>query len=467
MKKMFYILMIAFPIIVCTQQVLAQSSPLDYAWKYVGDAGISAGQVYYTSLAFNPIDGNPYVAYQDYADSLRATVMKFNGFNWELVGNAGFSAASAYFISLAFRPSDGQPYVAYQDWGQPAKATVMTFDGSNWVNVGNAGFSIGEADDISLAFSPSGEPYVAYIDVVDNVKATVMRFDGTNWVNVGNAGFSADTAVCTSLAFSPSGEPYVAYVDYANSRKVTVMKFDGSSWLNVGNAGFSGENSSLTNLVFNPFDGQPYVAFTDVEDSSKATVMKFDGTSWSYVGNRGCSEKTIYAPSLAFNSTDGFPYMAFAYGVNLSEDNNLTVMKFNGTNWVGVGTADFARTLGSYISLAFPPSGGQPYVAFPDYGNFKKVSVMKYDSAFNGIKVPQQARLSIYPNPATDIITIETSGATRESNLVFLNIEGQQLITRQLTQPKTQLDISSLPSRVYFVRLTSDKSVATGKIIKQ
>ena len=74
---------------------------------------------------------------------------------------------------------------------------------------------------------------------------------------------------------------------------------------------------------------------------------------------------------------------------------------------------------------------------------------------------------TIYPNPATDKLTVVITRAAEEPNLNISNIEGQQLITRQITQPKTQLDINSLPSGVYFVRLTSDKSVLTGKFIKQ
>jgi hypothetical protein len=46
-------------------------------------------------------------------------------------------------------------------------------------------------------------------------------------------------------------------------------------------------------------------------------------------------------------------------------------------------------------------------------------------------------------------------------------MEGQQLITRQLTEPKTQIDISNLPSGVYFVRVTNDKTVEVGKITKE
>ena len=117
-------------------------------------------------------------------------------------------------------------------------------------------------------------------------------------------------------------------------------------------------------------------------------------------------------------------------------------------------------------SLAFSPAG-QPYVAYEDYGTDFKATVMKYDSVYVGVKEPQESRISLYPNPATDKITVETLGTTGKSNLAIVNLEGQRLITRQITKPKTQIDISSLPSGVYFVRITNEKTLEVGKIIKQ
>jgi len=312
MKKLFYILLLLVPVVVCAQQGWAQSTPMNYAWKYVGNAGFSAGSVAYTSLAFSS-SGQPYVAYQDSRNSNKITVMKFDNTNWINVGNAGFSSTIADNISLAFNPT-GQPYVVYGDGGNFGKATVMKFDGSNWVNVGIAGFSAGNALNISLAFSPSGCPCVAYIDGADSNKATVMSFDGTNWVKIGNSGFSAGEVSYPSLVVSPSGEPYVAFVDIGNSYKATVMK---------------------------------------------------------------------------------------------------------------------------------------------------------YDSVYFGISKQQKSRLSIYPNPVSDYITIETSAITNTSQLSISNLSGQEVITRQITEQKTQLDISSLPQGIYFVRLTNDKTITMGKLIKE
>jgi hypothetical protein len=201
-------------------------------------------------------------------------------------------------------------------------------------------------------------------------------------------------------------------MDYGNSLKATVMKFDGTNWMNVGNTGFSADEAWYTSLAFSP-SGQPYVAYEDMSISGKATVMKF-----------------------------------------------------NGTNWVNVGFVGFSKGQVWFPSVAFSPSG-QPYVAYTDFGNDFKATVMKYDSVFVGVNEHQESRLSLYPNPATDKITIETSATPAQSQLSISNLSGQQLITRPITEPKTQLNVSSLPSGVYFVRLTSDKSVAMGKLIKQ
>jgi photosystem II stability/assembly factor-like uncharacterized protein len=83
-------------------------------------------------------------------------------------------------------------------------------------------------------------------------------------------------------------------------------------------------------------------------------------------------------------------------------------------------------------------------------------------------EIPVSSKLlKIYPNPAIDKIIIETSGVSQESNLAIVNTQGQELILRQMTEPKTQIDISNLPSGVYFVRVTNDKTVEVGKFVKE
>jgi hypothetical protein len=231
----------------------------------------------------------------------------------------------------------------------------------------------------------------------------------------------------------------------------------------VGNAGFSSGSAGDPRLAFSP-SGQPYVAYIDPGYGDAMTVMKFDGTNWVNVGNEGFSGYLDGYPSLAFGPSDGLPYVAYQDG---GYSMNVTVMKFDGTNWVNVGNAGFSSNGAEYISIAFSPSDGQPYVAYSDVVNSYKATVMKYDSVFVGIDEPQKSRLLIYPNPATDKITIEISGIAIKSQLSIMNLNGQEVIIRQITEPKTQINISNMPSGVYFVRVTNDKTVEIGKMIKQ
>ena len=54
-----------------------------------------------------------------------------------------------------------------------------------------------------------------------------------------------------------------------------------------------------------------------------------------------------------------------------------------------------------------------------------------------------------------------------DGSVSIFGIAGQELITCQITEPKTQLDISNLSGGVYFVRVTGERTVEVGKFIKQ
>lgn len=81
--------------------------------------------------------------------------------------------------------------------------------------------------------------------------------------------------------------------------------------------------------------------------------------------------------------------------------------------------------------------------------------------------VPAGPPISIYPNPATDEVTIEITGNFINGRLTISDLDGRQLITRQINTLKTQVDISSIPCGVYIVKLTSDNTLRVGKFIKE
>ena len=68
----------------------------------------------------------------------------------------------------------------------------------------------------------------------------------------------------------------------------------------------------------------------------------------------------------------------------------------------------------------------------------------------------------IYPNPTSGISTIET---TTNGYLSIYNSSGQELLQQEISESKTIIDISTLPSGVYLIKLINNKTVRVGKLI--
>ncbi len=139
-------------------------------------------------------------------------------------------------------------------------------------------------------------------------------------------------------------------------------------------------------------------------------------------------------------------------------------MKFDGTIWVIVGSAGFSAGIANYASLAFTTVDSNPYIAYTDGGNANKTTVRYYDASL-GISELRSSKIAIYPDPSTNQVTIETSEIPTQSKLSTRDLNGPELITRQITEPKTTIDISNLISGIYFVRLTGDRSIGVGKLL--
>jgi len=140
-------------------------------------------------------------------------------------------------------------------------------------------------------------------------------------------------------------------------------------------------------------------------------------------------DKTTGIPTFYNTSNSGLPNN-WVYSITI--DNS-------GTKWMGV----YSGGLAAYNENGIPVS-------------------IKEDIA-------TEYNLKVFPNPSSDQITLELlhNTATKNTYLTIYNINSQQLLHQEITEPKTQIDISTLPSGVYFVRMTNERTVQVGKFIKQ
>lgn len=100
------------------------------------------------------------------------------------------------------------------------------------------------------------------------------------------------------------------------------------------------------------------------------------------------------------------------------------------------------------------------FVLFPDstYDCDKTVIVSELEIEQN---------FSIYPNPATRILTIETEYVYKKSCfLSIINITGTEMFSQEIKETTTKIDVSTLAQGIYIVRVRNGKFVETTKFVK-
>ncbi len=380
-------------------------------WVPVGSPGFSPAYIQTTSIAIDT-GGIPYLVF---VDSGKATVMKCTGGIWSFVGSRQFSDSTVSSPKIAI---DGNniPFVIYSDYYNSLKATVKKFDGTSWVTVGMEGFSAYEAVTPSIAIAPDGTTYVVYMDGAGG-GATSMKYNGTDWVLVGSAWFSGGMALSPSIAIDSLGTPYVVYSDFNAAGAARVMKFNGTTWVSAG-TGFPYRKAQYTSIAID-MHGTPYVVFEDWVDSAlaiagKTTVMKYNGSNWVFVGSPGFSTEYAAFTSIAIDA-GGIPYVSY---INYGGFSPVIVKKFIGSSWVSVGGPTVSTSPAWCPDLAMDRSGN-PYVSFSDGSYGGKATVMRVDTILSPITGANQlcAGNTILLNE------VKTGGFWSSSNAVIASVD--------------------------------------------
>jgi len=251
-----------------------------------------------------------------------------------------------------------------------------------------------------------------------------------------------------------------SYGSWVDGLKTTNTYDSRNNLINVLNqSSWNGQNQDQTILTYNSIDSVTNKLFQSWDDNwsdYKQEIFTYNNE------NRRINEfDQSWYGSYWVNSLKD----TLTYDVN----NNLTDIKgkyWNETTWINIW-----QRIETFTYDANNLKNSDVFKYWNSNGN----NIMYGDSSYYYFHIvlglndltKDFAKIAIYPNPATDKITIKTSSTHPQSQLSLISPAGQEVLTRQIIQPKTQLDISSLPSGVYIVRLTNDQKVETVKLMKQ
>jgi len=176
------------------------------------------------------------------------------------------------------------------------------------------------------------------------------------------------------------------------------------------------------------------------------------------IGILGCNPVATNAGGIKLNGTTFIESNVPVQNCGISDaipNNFYTISQsvFNQAVIAGGGTIVFSN----YIHDTCVPGAGCNFVNDPCINMTVSYSVLSNESF-------TQSNFLVYPNPVKDVLNL--SSETMITSASIYNLFGQELAVKIIDAKEGTVDVSSLQTGTYFVKIYSDNLVKTWKIIK-
>ena len=209
--------------------------------------------------------------------------------------------------------------------------------------------------------------------------------------------------------------------------------------------------------------GTPIVSLPIISQGSTTVIWVYNSGSTSSTQTQNVVIDDVTNPSISCvgNQT-----------VDADQSHFYTV---NGTQFDPTGTSDncgIASVINLY-NVAFSLAGAQipegnttiNWTITDNAGNNQTCSFVVTVNTFVGIETLQQKGISIYPNPANDILHIDFT-ENNIQKLAIKSIEGKTMFEKTKINQNEIIDLSNYVKGVYIISLQTNKEIVTTKIVK-
>lgn len=456
-------------------------------WEQVGGDidGTTEGALFGWSLVLSD-DGNTMVV-SSRGDSSTGTpgfiqAYSFDGAVWTPFGNqiTDESTTPTTGIPMALNAAGTVLALGFpQDNSGDGSVDVYAFDGANWVQQGNTISNVPTSGYLggAVALSETGQRLVVgaqftFIDGVSSGEVRVYDFNGVDWELVG------------SPILNDQGlDSYGAWVDISDGGGtiatasqgqgngngfVQVYQFDGTDWAQQGQtlSGAAlndryGENISISG------DGSLILFGAPGDDSVGGffETYTYDGTNWVLFGSQLSSDDTIgnFYGRRNYLSPNGQVLVVTEF-LSAGEGRIYTYDRTD-SGWDLrdqrlEGTFDF-----DYVGWDIALDENAETLVIAGLNGLDQFGYVRtYKEGALSIDEFEGAQIALYPNPAKDVIQLSGLVQDRVEEISIYNQLGQRIKT--LKRANATIDVSSLPSGMYYLRLKTTNGLSSKKFIK-
>ncbi len=177
-----------------------------------------------------------------------------------------------------------------------------------------------------------------------------------------------------------------------------------------------------------------------------------------YQGGESSPQTLLQSKTVTINTTENYFNVNFSGGVQLDPTKSLWVVVSNsGVSYPAAG-CDFVGDPNG--SLVFFNNAWSPIYELADLNYTWMIKAVTSSTAPASIDDATTSTIELYPNPVTDKLNF--SEAVTEVSVI--DVDGRVVLSDKNT---SVVDMSSLSSGVYVVRVVTDNGIATKKVVKK
>jgi Secretion system C-terminal sorting domain len=339
--------------------------------------------------------GNPVISYSD-SLGYKITVQKFNGTTWAAFPKPIYNADVMNYSRMKLNAA-GQPFIVYNDFANSNFATLKKSNGTNWSNVGAVGFSGASFWDISLALDNNDNPIVAFPDAASGGKATVLKYSAGAWAPIsGSTGFTISGLNYPVVTTDPQNNPYLSFQDWDVTNFASVFKLFNNP-LSIYNLSLSGSategSNNITCILENnitdgnldlekSIDGQTFTLINSVNISIDILNNKFA----KFTDNKGLAPVNYYR--IKYTSNSGLVSYSNTIAIKAINNSSISIYPNPAQDFINIksdvsGTAEILNTSGQVLNSTALSSKGVTVV------NLQSLPSGFYQIKINGAEYSQ------------------------------------------------------------------------------
>ncbi len=346
--------------------------------------------------------------------------------NWiKMLGGDGMEAIIDY--------SDDQVMYASYYYGRVYRTLNSGYD---WNNI--TGDIPGDGAWVTPYLQDPNDPKTLYIAYEDVYKSTNR---GNSWTKISNLGGNDKRA----LAVAPSDSNYIYTATY---NLLYRTKDGGATWTNVmGNL-----PNTITYIAIDPNNPERvFVTASNYTTGEKVFMSEDAGDNWTNISG---NLPNLPANCIVYekNSDDGI-YVGMDVGVYY-RDSLLG-------DWI-----PYSKNLPNVIVNELQINYQHNLLRAATYGRGLWESHI-YSAVGVDEEVQPEKKLSVYPNPVTDVLNVEMPQSYGRYTVQAFNVNGSLVLEKEIENlQQAELNVSGLTRGVYHIRVLNESQIWSASFVK-